>query len=124
MSTLVPSKDTPDLTPASPNEEGKLMRELRGERSYREFAAYINKKIPAGMPGKTTHASIYQWENGIHNVTDSCLLAWTMFYPKTDERNKLAQAIIKLRHRSYEKIDPAELDKENGEKLLEKVVKS
>lgn len=122
MKTLETTKPLPILTAAvEPTEEAKMIRELRGERSYRDFEAYMNEKIPAGMPGTTTHQSVWNWENGVHNVTDSCLLAWTMFYTKADKRHLLADKIIELRNRVYPKVSEEELEKQDGEKILEAV---
>jgi len=45
MNTLAPSKDTTNKPPTPQTEEGKLIRELRGERSYRDFETYLNDKI-------------------------------------------------------------------------------
>lgn len=122
MKTLETPKPLPTATaPAEPTEEAKMIRELRGERSYRDFETYMNEKIPVGMPGTTTFQSVWNWENGVHNVTDSCLLAWTMFYTKADKRRRLAENIIELRNRPYPKVSEEELEKQDSPKILEAV---
>ena len=95
--------------------EAKLVKALRGNEalkalplfqdekmndgvwSYRAIEKYLNEKIPAGMPGITTFASVWNWEREIHPVTDACLMAWMQFYPEDDPRHQLAVDIFALR---------------------------
>lgn len=86
---------------AAPVNEGQLVRKLRGERSYREFENYLNQNIPAGMPGRTTFASAWNWENNVHPVTGECLMAWMAFYNPEDPRHQLAVDIVAFRKASY-----------------------
>lgn len=88
---------TSDLTATNPSKEAKLVRELRGERSYREFENYLNESIPDGMPGTTTFASARNWESGMHPVNGACLMAWIAFCPMNDPRRQLAETILALR---------------------------
>lgn len=88
---------TKGLRATNLTKEAKLVRGLRGERSYREFEGYLNESIPDGMPGTTTFASARNWENGLHPVNGACLMAWIAFYPKDDARHQLAQTVLALR---------------------------
>lgn len=99
-------------------DEGDLVRELRGEQSYRDFAGYLNERIPAGMPGLIGFQSVWNWENGVHPITGECLMAWMAFYPKKDLRHQLALDVIAMRMN-----DAEEYSEENGSKLLKAVVK-
>ncbi len=124
MKTTPPQKNLTNLNASleiTETEEGNLVRAVRGEMSYRQFESYLNANIPPGMPGSTTHTMVSNWEKKIHPVTDACLLAWTVFYDKADNRHRLANIIIALRQRPYKKVSPKELDEQDGVNLLEAV---
>lgn len=74
--------------------EGELVRALRGGRSFRAFEEYLNEEIPQGMPGYTTFANVWNWEQELYPVTDACLMAWRVFYPAEDARHRLALEIL------------------------------
>lgn len=97
MATPILDAEKTTGQPAARVNEGQLVQRLRGERSYREFQDYLNENIPANMPGRTTHQSIWNWENGMHPVTGECLMAWMAFYEPNDPRYKLAADIVAKR---------------------------
>lgn len=96
-----------------------MVRVLRGLRTYRDFAVYLNEKIPTGAPGTTTHQSPWNWENDIHPVNNASLWAWKQYYPEGDPRHQLALDIRALRH----KYEP-EFSASDKKKLVGTVIKS
>ena len=101
MATPTMANKTAGQQDAIPATEGQLVRKLRGERSLREFEDYLNQNIPAGMSGRTTHQSVWNWEYDIHPVTDGCLMAWRDVYSPKDARHQLAVDIVALRKESF-----------------------
>lgn len=86
---------------ARENTEGAVIRNLRGERSLRDCAEWLNENIPAELSGaSTTFASVHNWEDGVNQVSDASLLAWQIFYPKNDQRHKAALDILTLRKKT------------------------
>lgn len=87
-------------TPPKPEfTEAELVRNLRGDRSFRAFEAYLNERIPTGAPGATTHQSPWNWENDIHPVNNASIWAWKTYYSEGDPRHQLALDITALRHK-------------------------
>lgn len=81
--------------------EAAVIRNLRGEKSLRDCAEYLNENVPGELKGAhTTFASIHNWENSENGVSDACLLAWQIFYPAKDARNQAALRILTLRKRA------------------------
>lgn len=82
--------------------EGDLVRKLRGERSLRDFADYLNEGIPGWLQGATTHQSVTNWENGVYPVALKHLMAWESSYASKDARHQLAVDILNLRKGKFQ----------------------
>ena len=91
--------------------ESELVRNLRGDRSFRAFEAYLNEQIPQGAPGTTTFQSAWNWVNDIHPVNKASIWAWKQYYPEGDPRHQLALDILALRHKGEQEFSDADKKK-------------
>lgn len=96
--------------------EGDLVRKLRGERSLREFADYLNEGIPGWLEATTTHTSVASWENGVTPVTLKHLMALESSYDEKDARHQLAIDILRLRRGKFQAhwVSPAQQKNKDG----------
>ena len=101
--------------------EGDLVRALRGERSLRDFADYLNQGIFGWMQATTTHQSVMNWENGVYPVALKHLMAWESSYAEKDPRHQLAVDILNLRKGNFQAhwVSPTETKAEGGMKNAE-----
>lgn len=104
-------------TPKQEKTEAELVTELRGDRSLKTFATYLNEKIPALTPGKITSQSVWHWVNEIYFVNQASLWAWQRYYPEGDPRHQLAVDILELRRKN-----DAELSDVDKKKVLQAVI--
>lgn len=82
------------------NHEVEIIKALRGKRSLRIFAAYLNVLIPPTLPSaRTSFVTAGAWVNGKQRVSDACLLAWQIYYADNDPRRVAALAIIGIRNK-------------------------
>lgn len=102
--------------------EPELVRNLRGDRSFRAFEAYMNENIPAGTPGATTFQSAWNWVNDVHPVKNASIWAWKQYYPEGDPRHQLALDITALRHK-YEPAFSASDKKKLASAVIPKITK-